>query len=624
MPTSGPLSPGFASPDPDAAPRGSLLKRALLIGVPALVLAGLVGARLVAVRAKAADLTKGASARRNAAPAVEVASAGPRTLQAVLTVVGDAQSPTAARLAPKVAGPITFLEAREGDEVRAGQVLVRIDPREVEAGVSAAKAAVAEARARLAGAQATASATLVGIEGTIVGGRAGVLSAQAGLNGVRQNRAAQIAAAQASVADLASRISAANADVRSAEANATAAEANLNNARIRYDRVAELYRGGYIAAQDVDDARAQVRVQEGALAVARAAVAARRDTARALASQRKAAEAQVAIVRRTSSATIATADAALRSARATLGTASANRAQGAAYRENLAALRAAVGAAESAEAQAEARRADTALRSPIDGTVTARDADPGSLAAPGTPVVTVQALRPLFIEAAIPLETGGEIRPGTPAKIAFDALPGREVEGRVAGVNRAADVQNRRFTIRVRIENADEAVRPGMFARVTLVTRSTEAAVAVPIEAVNGEGRKASVTVVGERDVAERRPVETGARDGRFVEIRRGLRAGERVVTLAYKAVKDGGKVTIGRPDESGKAGRAAAGDGGRRRGGDSGGGSGGGSGRGSGSDGGTAGAAGGAGPGGRGGTTGARASGDAGAGSGSGRVGGA
>ena len=547
MPPSGSLPEGPGLPSP--ARKGSRVKRVLIFGVPLLVLGGLVFNRLRDVRAQQGQLQQQSAGRRNATPAVEVVAAGPKTIAATLDVVGDAESPNVARLAPKVAGPITFLEVREGDPVVAGQVLVRIDPREVEAGVNAAQASVSEARARLAQAQATASATLVGIEGTITGGQAGVAQAQAQLTQARSNQAAQIASAQAAVGDLTARIQAANAEVKSAQAEVVAAEANLNNARIRYDRTAELHRGGYIAAQDLDDARAQVRVQEGALGVAQATVRSRQETVAGLVAQRKAANAQVSIVRRETEAAIATANAAVRSARATLGTATANRAQGPAYQQNLAALRASVTAAESSLAQAQTRRTDTELRSPLNGTVTARAADPGSLASPGTPVVTVQASKPLFIQAAVPIEIGQAITPGSTARIVFDALPGRTIEGRIEGVNRAADPQNRRFSIRVRLENADEAVRPGMFARVTLVTRRTDAAVAVPLQAVKEDRGTATVTVIGEDNVAEQREVQLGARDGRFVEIRSGLRAGERVVTLSYNPVRDGQKVSIGRPE---------------------------------------------------------------------------
>ena len=581
-------SPATFPPAPAMAPPSPLRrgpKRALLIGIPALLLLGLVGARLVAVRQKAAEQKAQSAGRKGGAPAVEVAAAGPRTIQASLEVIGDAESPNVARLAPKTTGPIIGIEVREGDEVRAGQVVFRIDPREAEGEVSAARATVAEAQARLAQAEATTSATLVGIEGTVVGGEAGVSRAQAELSQAQRNQAALIAASRASVADLNARISGANADVRSAEANVTAAEANLNNARIRYDRTAELQKGGYIAAQDVDDAKAQVRVQEGALGVAKAAVASRKQAAAGLAAQRRAAEAQVGVVRRQSDAAIATAKAGVRSARAALGTAAANRAQGAAYRENLSALRAGVEAARSLLDQAAARRADTALRSPIDGTVTARSADLGSLASPGTPVVTVQSLKPLFIEAAIPPDAGGAIQVGAKVGLAFDALPGRTIEGQIAGINRAADLQNRRYSVRVVIPNEDEAVRPGMFARLTLVTRTTEAAVAVPLTAVQGspsddgqvartsnrEAARAFVLVVGADGKAERRAVTLGERDGRYVQVRSGLRLGERVVTLSYNAVKDGTKVTVG-PPESTVAGEGAIKSGGGRDGGRNGG----------------------------------------------------
>ena len=123
-------------------------------------------------------------------------------------------------------------------------------------------------------------------------------------------------------------------------------------------------------------------------------------------------------------------------------------------------------------------------------------------------------------------------------------------------INRAADVQNRRFSLRVRLENVDEAVRPGMFARLTLVTRSTDAPVAVPLDAVNEARGKTSVTVIGENDEARTREVKTGARDGGFVEITEGVKAGERVVTLSYNPVKDGQKVSLGKPKEKEPGGR--------------------------------------------------------------------
>ncbi|RYG19044.1 biotin/lipoyl-binding protein, partial [bacterium] len=89
---------------------------------------------------------------------VEVATAGPREMVTSVEAVGTAVSPQTVRLSPQSSGRITFLTAREGDQVQAGEVLVRIDPSQVEGSVLQGIAGVSEAQARLAQAQATVGA----------------------------------------------------------------------------------------------------------------------------------------------------------------------------------------------------------------------------------------------------------------------------------------------------------------------------------------------------------------------------------------------------------------------------------------------------------------------------------
>jgi len=525
--------------------------------------------RFNAERGKEAQQGQQQRQRRGNSPAVEVAVASARPIEQRLELVGNAEAPYNVRLAPRVSGRIDFLQVREGDRVTPGQVLVRIDPGEIEGQVLQQQASVSEARSRLAQARLTAGATDVGITSQIRQQQAAVESAQAEAQQTQRNLSSQIAAAQAAVTDANARIEAAEAGLRNSRAQVEAARANLRNAQTRYNRTFNLYKQGFIAAQDVDDARTAVEVEEGDLRVAQGQVSAAESAIQSARAQRASAANQVLITRRTGQAQIAAARARVTQARAQLSVAAANRSQGPAYRENLAALQAGVEAAEAQLRQAGSRRADTVLRSPIEGTVTERTADPGTLASPSQPVLTVQYLKWLYVTTTVPIDQSRKVVQGQPITIQFDAFPGRTFTGRVSQVNRAADPQSRQFTIRIRLENPNEEIRPGMFARVGIVTERVVPPVVVPLEAVRTTPRGTTVTVLDAENKATTKPVTLGARDAKFVAVTSGVNPGERVVTLSYSPVRDGQTVRIGRPEEEGEGGPGGGrgGAGGRGRG---------------------------------------------------------
>ena len=481
-------------------------------------------------------------------------------METAVEAVGTAASPQTVRLSPPVSGRIVFLEAREGDAVKAGETLVRIDPSQIEGTVLQNAAAVSEAQARLAQAQATIGSQGVGITSAIRTQKAAVQSAQAALAQAKRTQSAQIAAAQAVVAQEAASARASQASVASAEAQTEAAQGTLKANQARLDRTEGLFRSGFIAAQDVDDARAQVATALGGVRVAQQAAASARAGVAQARAREAAARAQVVVAQRETQGAILTAEAGLRTAQAALASANANTAQGAANQRNLEALRAGVAAAQGQLDAAKAQRANTELKSPIDGTVTLRGADPGSLAQPGTPVLTLQVLKRMYVESSFPIELAPQVKPGATANVSFDTFPDRKFTGRIDDLNRAADPQSRQFTVRVLLDNADETIRPGMFGHVRIVTARSSPKVVVPLDAVTEtDDGKATVAVLDKDDKVENRDVTLGQRDEIGIEVLRGVEAGERVVTTKNRALKDGTKVSVNDPNA-----KAAAG--GRRR----------------------------------------------------------
>lgn len=507
------------------------MKRWSYVLVPGIILLALIAWRISTKWKDAAEQAAMMSARAKAPPVVAVTPVVRRDIVHTFDGVGSVQSPFNVNIASKVTGRIEYLQLQEGDPVKVGQALVRIDPSEVEAQVRQKQAALAEAQYRLAQAEITENPTNVGVKTQVKQQQAGLASTQADYDQTVTNFAAQQAAAEAAVQD-------ATGKVNSAKAGVGNAKASLANAQAHYDRTYTLYKQGFVAAQDVDDARTAVTVQQEQVKSAEAQL----DSA---AAQRTAAEKQASIVTTSGKANIAAAHARVVQADAALEYAKANIAQQPAYKQNIAALKASVSAAAADLRDSEAQLSDTVLTSPINGFVTARNMDPGAVATAGQAILTVQSLRQVWVSVPVPEHYSSKIFVGQVAQVNLDALPGRTFTGKVTQVNPSADPLSRQFSVIITLDNPQHLVRPGMFARVSIVTDRIPAAVVVPREAIQNSKGGPAVIVVGRDSVAHRRSVVLGTSDAANFAVLKGVQLGDKVIVLSAMPVKDGQKVRI-------------------------------------------------------------------------------
>ena len=117
--------------------------------------------------------------------------------------------------------------------------------------------------------------------------------------------------------------------------------------------------------------------------------------------------------------------------------------------------------------------------------------------------------------------------------------------------------------MRATLDNSADQFKPGMFAHVAIETQRADQVVAVPREALQKDPQGDFVTaVVGK--LVQHRPVKTGASDGAFTAITEGLRAGEVVVTMSSRRLKDGQEVMVGGGEDAGGKSRGARGAGGK------------------------------------------------------------
>ncbi|MES1227830.1 MAG: efflux RND transporter periplasmic adaptor subunit, partial [Armatimonadota bacterium] len=273
--------------------------------------------------------------------------------------------------------------------------------------------------------------------------------------------------------------------------------ANQANAQAKADRAAALFAKGYVAGSSSDDAQTALDVQKKNVAIARAQQGAAQQSLKSANAQLEVAKQNLQVTRRKGTADIASSQAKRDQAASSLKVAKVNSAQNPAYRENLAALAASVASARSQLDQAISQRGDTQVRSSIDGYVTARNGDVGSLASPGTPVLTVESTEWLFFNCSLPVDEAPQVRVGMEVKLHLDSVPDAAISGVVSNINPSADNASRQFTVLIKVQNADGTLRPGMFGQADLVTQKVDAAIAVPREAIrpNAKG-KSQVAVV--------------------------------------------------------------------------------------------------------------------------------
>jgi membrane fusion protein (multidrug efflux system) len=199
---------------------------------------------------------------------------------------------------------------------------------------------------------------------------------------------------------------------------------------------------------------------------------------------------------------------------------------------------------------ADARRAKCVLSAPIDGVVAFRSVNVGDRVETmggGEPLFRIVDSRTLDLTISVPSAKLGDLHVGQPLDFTTDAVTGRTFQGRVMFINPAVDEANRSAKVVAEVPNADGALKGGLFVtgRIALATRP--GVLQVPVEALqrwNVAGRTADVFVLREGR-AQRRPVQTGAINGRSIEIAKGLAAGEQVVTRGAFAVRAGDRVTV-------------------------------------------------------------------------------
>ncbi|MGA7109674.1 MAG: efflux RND transporter periplasmic adaptor subunit [Terracidiphilus sp.] len=170
----------------------------------------------------------------------------------------------------------------------------------------------------------------------------------------------------------------------------------------------------------------------------------------------------------------------------------------------------------------------TRLVAPFAGVVTARMADPGTMAAPGVPLLQVDQAAALQLQATVDESVIGMIHKGMKVPVTIDGGTSTSMAGAVAEIVPAADPSSHTFLVKIDLP-ASNQTRAGMYGTAEFANR-TRQAIAIPRTAVVARGSLKCVYVLDSQGIAQLRSIMLGAELGSLVEVLSGLSAGEKLV----------------------------------------------------------------------------------------------
>jgi membrane fusion protein (multidrug efflux system) len=220
------------------------------------------------------------------------------------------------------------------------------------------------------------------------------------------------------------------------------------------------------------------------------------------------------------------------------------------------------------------------IRAPFDGRVGIRAVELGQVLSPGTPIISLQTVSPIYAEFQLPQQSLADVKVGQQISLKVDVFPKESWEGTVTTINPEVDPGTRNVRMRATVENPDGRLNPGMFASVVVQSGEKGQAIVVPATSVifapygdsvyvieqqkdegdkagqpKGEGEKpkapagkaAAQKPGGDKPalIARQRFVRLGERRGDFVAVVSGLAPGETVVSNGAFKLHNGESVMI-------------------------------------------------------------------------------
>ncbi|MCL2874593.1 MAG: efflux RND transporter periplasmic adaptor subunit [Defluviitaleaceae bacterium] len=186
---------------------------------------------------------------------------------------------------------------------------------------------------------------------------------------------------------------------------------------------------------------------------------------------------------------------------------------------------------------------DTAVRSPISGIVSARNARVGEFISPQVPAFNIVNMDTVTVDVRVSEVIINRIAQGDDVNVHIQSISDEPITGTIKTVSPAADHTNL-FPVQIEIDNRDGIIRPGMFAEVRFTRESAEDAIVLPRSAVMRDDTSFFV-FVNENGFARRARVETGIDNGAFIQVISGVDLNSQVIVAGQDFLSDGTEILV-------------------------------------------------------------------------------
>lgn len=189
------------------------------------------------------------------------------------------------------------------------------------------------------------------------------------------------------------------------------------------------------------------------------------------------------------------------------------------------------------------------IRAPFSGLLGIREVNLGQYLSPGTKIVQIQQLRPIFVDYTLPERYFDQLQDGQTVRVGVSAYPSESFVGQITAIDAAVNPATRSIQVRATLSNPDGRLRPGMFAEVTTAQGEPRRVLTIPRTAVSYNPYGDFVFIIKDgkdgAKVAQRVQITTGAIQQGRVEIVKGLEIGQQVVQAGQQKLRNDQPIQI-------------------------------------------------------------------------------
>lgn len=210
---------------------------------------------------------------------------------------------------------------------------------------------------------------------------------------------------------------------------------------------------------------------------------------------------------------------------------------------------------KSTEAQVQQQKTvieKKSITAPFSGKLGINNVNPGQYINPGDKVVTLQTLDPIYVDFFIPQQQIARLKIGEEVTLTSSTYPKETYHGKITTIDPALDSNTRNVQVEATIANPKQELLPGMFANVKITTGEPQNAITLPQSALSFNSFGNLVYVVEKAASQEKTPhtvkqrfVITGEKRGEQIQVLKGLKQGEEIVTSGQLKLKNGSQIEI-------------------------------------------------------------------------------